>query len=246
MAKKLLGCALVLAALVAFPSSASAEDTRCVGALIGTFDNVVVPKNAECILFASIVRGNVKALRGSSLSASSNQIAGNLEALRGSSVFSSGNQIAGNLEGEAPRWVGSLGDRIGGNFAVTGATGPGFSFQALSVNVFVCGTSLTNGNISVEKSRNGTVAVGSSNPICVGNDVANGNILVQENVIPGPEAMFVNRNTVGGNVQVFKNRGEGPKTVLDNVVRQDLQCKENEEPFVGGPNLARKAEGQCF
>src|ERR671915_709313 len=130
VAKKLLGCALVLAALVAFPSSASAEDTRCVGALIGTFDNVVVPRNAECILFASIVRGNVKALRGSSLSASSNQIAGNLEALRGSSVFSSGNEIAGNLEGEAPRWVGSLGDRIGGNFAVTGATGPGFSFQA--------------------------------------------------------------------------------------------------------------------
>jgi hypothetical protein len=56
MAKNLLGFALVLTALVAFPSSASAEDTRCVGQLIGTFDNVTVPENAECILFASMVR----------------------------------------------------------------------------------------------------------------------------------------------------------------------------------------------
>lgn len=227
MREKLLGCALVVAALGAFPSSASADDTRCVGALVGTFDNVVVPENADCNLSGSIVRGNVKALRGSSL-------------------FSSSNQIAGNLEGDAPRWVGSLGDRIGGNFAVTGATGPGFAFEELSVNVFVCGTSLTNGNISVEKSRNGTVAVGSTDPICTGNDVARGNIFVQENIIPAPEVMAVDRNTVGGNLQVFKNRGDGLKTVLENVVREDLQCKENDPPFLGGPNVARKAEGQCF
>jgi hypothetical protein len=157
-----------------------------------------------------------------------------------------GNEIGGNLEAEAPRWVGSQGDRIGGNFAVTGATGPGLSFGALTLNVFVCGTTLTDGNIVVEKSRNGTVAVGSSLEICPGNHVPKGNILVQENVIPALEAMAVNRNTVGGNVQVFKNRGEGPKTVLDNAVSQDLQCKENDEPFIGGPNLADKAEGQCF
>jgi hypothetical protein len=246
VAKNLLGFALMLTALVAFPSPASAEDTRCVGQLIGTFDNVIVPKNAECNLFASIVRGNVKVLGGSSLSASLNQIDGNVEALRGSSISTGGNQIAGNLEGKAPRWVGSQGDRIGGNLAVAGATGPGLSFGALSLNVFVCGTSVTNGNIVVEKTRNGTVAVGSSLEICPGNDVPGGNILVQENVIPGAEAMAVNRNSVGGNVQVFKNRGEGPKTVLANVVRQDIQCKENDEPFVGGPNVAHKAEGQCF
>jgi hypothetical protein len=69
---------------------------------------------------------------------------------------------------------------------------------------------------------------------------------VQKNVIPGSEGMAVNRNTVGGNVQVLKNRGEGPKTVLDNTVRQDLQCNKNDEPFVGGPNVAHQAEGQCF
>jgi hypothetical protein len=246
VAKHLWGGVLVLAALVAFPSSAQADDTRCVGQLIGTFDNVVVPENTGCILFASTVRGNVKALSGSSLSASLNQIAGNVEAVRGSSLSLGGNQIAGNLEAKAPRWVGSQGDRIGGNFAVADATGPGLSFPPLSLNVFVCGTSLPSGNLLVQKSRNGTVAVGSPNPICPGNDVPRGNILVQENLLPASEGLFVDRNAVGGNLQVFKNRGEGPKSVLDNVVRQNLQCKENDEPFVGGPNLAPKAEGQCF
>jgi hypothetical protein len=227
MRKKLFGCALVAAVLTVFPSSASADDTRCVGLLSGTFDNVVVPRNADCVLSGSTVRGNVTARRGSSL-------------------FSSFNQIAGNVEGDGPRWVGSQTDRIGGDFALTGATGPGFSIFGLSVNVFVCGTSLTSGNIAVEKSRNGTVAVGSPNPICLGNDVAQGNILVQENVIPAPELLTVERNTVGGNVQVFKNRGEGLKTVMANVVHENLQCKENDPPFLGGPNVANKAEDQCF
>jgi hypothetical protein len=246
VAKHVWGGALVLAALVAFPSSASANETRCVGQLIGTFDNIVVPENTACNLFASTIRRNVRALRGSSLSASLNEIAGNLEALRGSSLSLGGNQIAGNIEAKAPRWVGSQGDRIGGNFTVSGATGPGLSFQPLSLNVFVCGTTVTDGNILVRKSRNGTVAVGSSIPICPGNDVPKGNILVRENDIPAPEAMAVDRNTVGGNVQVFSNRGDGPKAVMDNVVGQNLQCKHNDEPFVGGPNLTHKAEGQCF
>ena len=44
---------------------------------------------------------------------------------------------------------------------------------------------------------------------------------------------------------MFKNRGPGPKTVQGNTVRGDLQCFENDEPFLGTPNVARKAEGQC-
>jgi hypothetical protein len=226
MRKQLFGCALVAAALGAVPSPAFAGDTRCVGLLVGTFDNVVVPRNTDCTLAGSIVRGNVKARQGSSL-------------------LSNFNQIAGNLEGDHPRWVGSLNDSIGGNFDVVGATGPGFSFMGLSVNAFVCGARLSKGNIAVEKS-NGTVAVGSALEACPGNDVAHGNIIVQENVIPAPEVMAVSRNIVGGNVQVFKNRGDGPKTVMGNVVRENLQCKENDPPFVGGPNLAGKAEEQCF
>ena len=225
MGKKLLGCALAMVVAAALPSSASAVDTRCTGPLTGPFDNVVVPKNAACTLTGSIVRGNVTVRRGASL-------------------LSQFNQIAGNVEGDDPRWVGSLGDRIGGNFDVTGATGPGFPFQGLSVNVFVCGSTVENGNIAVEKSRGGTVAVGTTTPFCAGNDVG-GDIIVQENVIPPFELLFVDLNNVGGDLQVFKNRGMGFKSVVGNEVRENVQCKENDEPFLGGPNLAQKAEDQC-
>lgn len=226
MGKKLLGCALAMVVAAALPSSAAAGDTRCRGALTGTFDNVVVPKNADCILTGSTVAGNVTVRRGASL-------------------LSQANRIAGNLEGDEPRFVGSQFDRIGGNFDVTGARGPGFFFQGLSVNVFVCGSTLEKGNIAVEKTRGGTVAVGTTTPFCAGNDVG-GDIIVQENLIPPFELLFVDLNNVGGDLQVFKNRGMGFKSVVGNEVRENVQCKENDDPFLGGPNFAQKAEDQCF
>jgi hypothetical protein len=51
---------------------------------------------------------------------------------------------------------------------------------------------------------------------------------------------------VAQNIQVNKNRGSGGKAVQDNQVFQIVQCKENTSPFVGGPNAAAGAEGQCF
>jgi hypothetical protein len=221
--------ALATVALGLSASPAAAEDQRCVGFLSGgPYDNVVVPRNADCNLVAATVRGNVTVLRGAAL-------------------FSQGNRIGGNLEGNRPRFVGSLGDTIGGNVDITGATGsPGFPFDSLSINVFVCGAQVTNGNIHVEKSRNGTVVVGTLLEVCQGNSVTNGNITVEHNFIPPADVLAVARNTVGGNVQVFRNTGPGGKNVAGNVVTQILQCKGNDQPFNGGPNTARQAEGQCF
>jgi hypothetical protein len=222
-----LSIALAAIYLGVLSPPAVAENARCVGTLPpGTYDNVVVPRDTDCFLTGATVRGNVTVLRGAAL-------------------FSNLNRIAGNLEGHRPRFVGSVGDTIGGNVHVTGATGqPGFPFDGLSVNVFVCGAQVTDGNVAVEKSRNGTVVVGTQLEACQGNLVA-GNIKVEKNFIPPGEFLAVARNTVGGNVQVFENTGQGGKSVIGNVVRQNLQCKRNDEPFFGGPNTARKAEGQC-
>jgi hypothetical protein len=218
---------LAAVTLGVWSAPAVADDTFCVLSLTGQFDNVVVPENTACTLVGSRVKGNVKVLRGASL-------------------FSSDNTIGGNVEGDGPAFVGSAGDTIGGNFTVTGATGPGFEFQEFSLNVFVCGALLPEGNITVKESVNGTIAVGSTIDACPGNVVAKGNIKVEDNLITAPpEALAVQRNTVGGNIQVFKNRGEGEKFVTENTVRQNLQCKENDQPFAGSPNVARNAEGQC-
>jgi hypothetical protein len=143
-------------------------------------------------------------------------------------------------------FVTSLGDIIGGNLAVTGATGPGFVFPPFSLTVVICGTFLESGNIEVRKSGGGSVVVGSQTGFpCSGNDVENGNIRVEDNFVSPPFALSVGRNTVGGNVQVFRNRGPGGKFVVENVVRQNLQCRRNDQPFVGAPNVAAQAEGQC-
>ena len=78
--------------------------------------------------------------------------------------------------------------------------------------------------------------------------VLKGDIQVRENTIaPFVRSLGVDNNFVlQGNVQVFKNAGEGRKTVQNNQVGKDLQCFENTPPFVGGPNVAQKREGQCF
>jgi hypothetical protein len=232
-----VGCALV--ALAVFVVPASADDTECVGVLgpVEGLDNVVVPRGQECTLVGADVKGNVKALRGSSLLAISNR-------------------IGGNVEGDRPQNIALLGSDadpsvVGGNVAITGVTGPGFPFEGpagpLAVNVAVCDTILPGGNVSIEKSVGGTIAVGSPIPeICGGNELGKGNIFLQQNFIPAPELLFVTDNDVGGNLQVFKNRGDGAKSVSGNRVLENLQCKRNDQPFVGGPNVAGKAEGQCF
>jgi hypothetical protein len=227
-----IGAALMALAVSAPP--ALAGDTRCVGALPpGVYDNVVVPEGQECDLTESTVRGNLKALPGSAL-------------------FVSSSDIRGNVEGDKPEalWLTSVGDPnfVGGNVAVTGA-GFGVEFQVpggprVDVSVAICDTILPGGNISIEKSSSGTIAVGSPIIECRGNALQKGNIFVQENFVS--QFLVVTGNAVGGNVQVFKNSGPGEKSVSGNTVREDVQCKENQPPFVGGPNTARKSEGQCF
>ncbi len=112
----------------------------------------------------------------------------------------------------------------------------------------MCGTDLPEGNIQLEKNT-GNVFAGGSN--CEGfgdgNTLPKGNIKVEENTItPIYTLLEITGNSVGGDVLVFKNQGPGTKLVENNTVAQNLQCFENEPPFVGGPNMAGKAEGQCF
>ena len=82
-----------------------------------------------------------------------------------------------------------------------------------------------------------------------GNILRNGNIKVEENTTTtafGVDQNIVDQNTVGGNLQVFKNRGLGPKSVQGNVVADTVACFHNDPPFVGDPNVAPNREGQCF
>ena len=229
----------VAAILVAVPT-ASAGNTPCVGALPpGTYDNVVVPKNEQCMLNSSLVLGNVKALRDSILFADSNEIRGNVEGDKADVV-----SIVDTPDlPEASIVHGNIKAKEGG-----GSTGASSMFNTIAR---VCGTLLPQGNIQIEK-----FSPGPANPSFVaigaeffcddqggGNTLQDGNIKVEENTITG--LLRVDLNQVGGNLQVSKNTGDGPKTVNGNTGSGNLKCFNNSPPFDGSGNTFPKEEGQC-
>ncbi|MCB0116590.1 MAG: hypothetical protein KDD84_20975, partial [Caldilineaceae bacterium] len=55
--------------------------------------------------------------------------------------------------------------------------------------------------------------------------------------------LTVRGNIVGGNVQIFQNRGGAQ--VIDNRIDANLQCKENAPPPTGSGNQATSLEDQC-
>lgn len=203
----------------------------------------------------STILGNVEVLRNSRLEVWFNTLRGTSPdgaplGLRGdvkvgenSTLDVLDSTILGNVVGDKARNVQVVSSTVGKNIVHKESTGP---------VVFICGTTVEEGNIEIEKLQSIFVTVGDEE-FCSGfgggNLVLKGNIKVSENnlisaIIGG---IRVDQNSVPeGNIQVFKNTGEGPKTVQNNVVGKNLQCFENSPPFVGGPNFAQKAEGQCF
>jgi hypothetical protein len=205
--------------------SIAGSDFQCVGTVtLGSFDNVVVPQNGFCDISNSMVKGNIKALENSTLFVSGN------------------NRIGGNVEGDKARDVevfnrGGAPNVILGNIVITETT----------LETFSCGAVLPNGDIILVKNRGALLGVGGV--FCtvffgLGNTLEKGNIKVEESLNTG--SFQVAGNSVAQNLQVFKNRGPAAKLVSANSVGQNLQCFENDPPFVGGPNMAQKAEGQCF
>jgi hypothetical protein len=231
MEKKLrLAVLACLAAVVlVIPSAAQAGDTICIGTVLpGVHDNIVVPPNASCTIIGGVtVRGSIKALENSALDVRNIEIAGNVHGDKAEDFFVVNNVIGGNVEvkeGEAPS--ASLDVLIRMNRFQKGP------FSLLPGQ-------FTWGNIKVERMRG---------DIFVDQNAGVQNIQLQENIVMlvTNDELRVQTNSVDGNIQVFKTRGNGPKFVNGNVVRESVQCTENDVPFVGGPNVAAKAEGQCF
>jgi hypothetical protein len=212
-----VGAGLVLA------PGASANDTNCIGSITGFHDNVVVPEGATCTIFGAQIKGNVKALEDSILNISgATTVGGSIDADKpdNTQIFGAGNVVRGNIQ-----------VKEGGN----GVQG-----------VSVCGVTMPDGNIQIEK-MNGGIFVGGSGCAAFGggNILRKGGIKVEENFVTAAFGLRIGQNRAD-QIQVFKNKGPGAKTVTGNTVRQNLQCQKNKAPFVGGPNTARHKQGQCF
>jgi hypothetical protein len=232
MTKAVIGTILVLSAMLVAPGAAVADDTRCIGALpADTYDNIIVPRDSLCVLQGSVVRGSIKIEQNARLVA----------------IY---NEIRGNVEGDKAELLQMTANTVGGNVFIEKGETPGDG----GFDIYLCGNTLTQGNIQVEKIQ-GSIVIGDPEPSvaypCAPNNVQKGNIKLEKNLaVPfagmPTSGLVIRGNQVGGNLQVFKNEGPASKTIQGNVVNQDLQCFENDPVVVGGPNFAAKAEGQCF
>lgn len=119
--------------------------------------------------------------------------------------------------------------------------GTGSKLTAKSVSV--------NGNVQAEEAQNVTITgrsmIGGSVQVVQGYEVkvtgakVEGTILIDENTGP----VMASRNRVNGDVQVFQN--SGGSRLVDNIIKGNLQCKENTPPPTGSGNVATSKEDQC-
>jgi hypothetical protein len=159
-------------------------------------------------------------------------VKGNVKALQNSRLFMSNNRVGGNIDGVAALIVQVRGGTIEGSIQIKDSNSPSLIGAEVSG-----GTVLTQGNIQIQEMDTGGIVIADVR-------LLKGSIKVEDN---RTRSRFeVIRNRVAQNVQVFKNLGPNRKFVRNNTIGQIVQCKENQAPFVGGPNTAGDAQDQCF
>jgi hypothetical protein len=217
------------ALIILLPSNAKANDTECAALLTGTFDNIVVPPGQTCNLTNATVLGNVKAFQDSRLSMFNTTVLGNVETDKADIVQMILSTVRQNI---SIKEGGPAGPPAPSFNVCRGSDG---NFTPCEVLILL--TLVEQGDVQIEKMV-GTILIEDL-------EVRVGNLTFQENSIEPTEVFRVTDTIVGGNLQVLKTTGAGNKVVVLNAVGENLQCFENDPPFVGQPNTARQAEGQC-
>lgn len=214
--------------------TAGAKITECAGTLPpGTYHSIMVPVNAACSISNSEIKHNITVLENSSLG-----------------IFG-GTTVGGSILADKSRSL---------SITNTGVTDGNIvkhniELRELTEGVFICGTTVTHGDIHISSGTGGRIRIGGidcSQGFGGGNVLKKGSLTVEDNFVSGaPDVgLSIARNEVARNVEVFRNRGTAEKGVGGNTIGQTLACFENEEPFRGGgfaePNIAENYEGQCF
>jgi hypothetical protein len=215
-------------ALLGAAAPAAADDFECNGVLTGPIPgNVVAPPGSVCTLFNAQIAGNVFAYEASTLAADATEIVGNTTVRGATSASFLQSFVGGNFKSfDTGHTSIDLFSNVGGDTEVI--EGGGFSLTISEID----------GNLKVERT---------SGLIEVGDTLIRGEAQFFDNGALGPAASLdVVDNAVLGNLQVYRTRGLLPKVVAENRVGQNIQCFENDQPFVGGPNEAQQRQGQCF
>jgi hypothetical protein len=111
MKRTLLTMVVALAAALIGAPSAAAGDTKCVGSLSATYDNIIVPAAANCELIGARVRGNVLVRTGARLAIAS-----------GAGGLGNPTIVEGNVQAENARRVSIVGGQVRGNVQLKGVS----------------------------------------------------------------------------------------------------------------------------
>ena len=209
--------------------TAGSNETTCEGTLAaGTYQNIVVPVNANCSVSNSEVKHNITVLENSGL------------------VVTGGTIVRGSILADKSRRVEITNTGVTDGNIVKGS----IEITEFTETVFICGATLTHGDMYIARGF-GLVVIGGTlcnEGVGDGNILEKGSLTVEDNVIASGFliGLRINNNQVGKNLTVLRNLQGDFKTVAANTVGRTVQCFENDEPFIGGPNTASNAEGQCF
>jgi hypothetical protein len=224
---------LVLVAGQAFASSAA--DLQCNGVQTGlTVRNVTVPADGSCTLRNSKVTGRVTASAGSYFQASHTQIAGDVVAIGAQTLFlDHGSAVRGSVRAGGVAQLFMFASHVRKNLRVDHA----------SDQVFICGSTVERGSISVLRSTRNIVVGDPGAGACPGNTVRQGNMSVLWNTTDVQLVISGNRFPKG-NLIVAGNGGTSPKTVRRNSGGRHIACASNAPQFRASENRRWKS-GVC-
>jgi hypothetical protein len=181
----------------------------------------VVPAEAVCILSDATVNGNIETQSGSLFLVGNVTVNGNIE--------SQGGQITALIN------EGSGSNQVFGNVDIDSSN-----------TVAICGSSI-NGDVAISNTNPGEVAFGGSEvgATCStigGGNIIGGNVTITKNNVT---TLGAADNIIGGNMTITYTLGAGTKQVINNKVTGNLQCSNNDQPFVSAGNQAKQLTGQC-
>jgi len=224
---------LVLVAGQAFASPSA--DLQCNGVQTGvTVRNVTVPADGSCTLRNAKVTGRVTASAGSYLQASHTQIAGDVVGNGAQTLFlDHGSSVGGGVHAGGVAQLFMFATHVRKNVKVDHATD----------QVFICGSTVERGNISVLRSARNIVVGDPGAAACAGNTVRRGNMSVLWNTTDVQLVVSGNRFPKG-NLIVSGNGGPSPKTVRRNFGGGHIACAANTPQFRASENRRWKS-GVC-
>ena len=172
-------------------------------------DDVTISADTSCVFNGTIIKGNVRVLRGARLYSNGAQIDGNVQADGAFLVdLRKNTRVDGDVQGKGTRTI-----RVGGRTAVEGNVQLTEGSAGRRADALLVKNASVDGDVQAEKSS-GRIRI-------LGNRVG-GNIQVVEN---STGVYQIRRNRTEGDLQFFKNRGKGK--IIANTVGGNLQSKEN-------------------